>query len=63
MRVKLKKKKRHCIHRYKKQIGGCQRRKVAIRGGKMGEGGLKVTVSSCKINMLWGCNVQHSKYS
>ena len=41
-------------------------RLVVTRGG--GEGGLeecgqKVQSFSCKINMYWGCNVQHDDYS
>ena len=34
------------VHRYKEQIGGCQRR--GVEGGDMGEGSQKVQTSSYK---------------
>lgn len=30
---------------------------------KMDESVQNIQVSSCKINMFWGCNVLHSEYS
>ena len=48
-------------HRQKEQIGGCQRQGVG--GGKMGEGGQKVQISSYKINKSLACDVQYSDCS
>ena len=41
-------------HRYREQIGGCQRWGVA---DEMGESGQKIQTSSYKINKSWGCNI------
>ena len=40
-------KMKHQAHRYREQIGGCQRQRV----GKMDEGGWKVQTSNYKINL------------
>ena len=50
-------------HRYKEEIGGCQRQECVGGGGKevgeMGKGGLKVQTARYTINKSWG-NVQHN---
>ena len=51
--------KQNQVHRYKQQIGGCQRWE---RGGEMGEGGQKSQNSSYKINKSWRCKAQHDDY-
>lgn len=42
------------IHKYRKQIGGCQRWGVVL--GEMEEGCQEAQTSGCK---SWGCPVQH----
>lgn len=49
-------------HRYK-QFGGCQegdRKEVGV--GETGEGTQKIPSPSSKVNMSWGCQVQHGDY-
>ena len=41
-------------HRYRQQVGGCQRQGV---GEKWVKGGQKVQTPSYTINKLWRCNV------
>lgn len=49
-------------HRFREQIGNCQRRDWwKVR--EMDEGSHKVQISSYKINRSWGCNVQKGDYS
>ena len=57
----LKMKAFYLVHRYRGQIGGCQRWRVG--GGEMGEGSQNSQTSSYKINKSGGCNVQHGDYS
>ena len=48
-------------HKYREQIGGCQRWGW-VRVGEMGKRGEKAQISSYKINMSWVCNVQPGDY-
>ena len=62
---KQKQKSQIPAHRYREQIGGCQRlgRDGAERQCEMGEGSWKVQTSGYKISKSWGGNIQHGDYS
>ena len=60
-RIKKKEEERKKIHRYREQIGGCQRQRWGAVG-EMGEHGQRVQTPSYKINKSWGCNVPHYGY-
>ena len=50
----MESKQQNQAHRYRKQIGGCQRQGLS----KTDEGGQKAQTFNHEINKLWGCNTQ-----